>query len=133
MHIKNLLAHKKLFLVSAILFTLIVSIYSLKESEDLPQIALDHLDKVFHVFVYVILTLLWVINVKIYIFKSNEIKNIALVISVLFFYGIIIEVFQEYFTITRTFDVNDLLANIVGIFIGIVLYLQIKNKIIKNN
>jgi len=87
------------------------------------------IDKFVHIFLYFILTFLW-LN---YIFTKRKQKNVIKTIVVFFIvciiYGIVIEVIQELWIPTRGADLLDIIANVIGIILGSFLILNIKNRI----
>lgn len=133
MHIKNWLVRKQLFLVSAILITCFITFISLKETNELPSISLVNIDKIFHIFAYVVLTVLWAISFYFYLPQMHFWKLLATVVFVLLCYGIIIEALQSRITTTRLFELNDLLANLIGIFLGSAIYRYLVVPKLKNN
>lgn len=124
MIIKNLLAHKNLWLAFAIIWTSIIFILCLIDSGDLPSIKLkvDGFDKVVHFSFHFIFTLLWII----YFYSSiqgNNKRKIRNVILSSFFFGVLIEILQGCFTTTRNADILDVVANSLGALTsGIVMY-----------
>ena len=125
--------HKNLYLVIAGLFTGFLTIISLKESDSLPDDILPYLDKVFHFFAYITLTLLWSIYAK-KLYSKTSINKILTVIAILLtVYGIIIEVLQSKLTYTRMLEINDIVANSVGIAFGIIIIKYIFKHKLKTN
>jgi len=117
---------KKLLFLISILYTLALLIVCLIKLNKLPKIGVTFGDKVFHVLAYALLSFLWY-NTFIYTIKLKEQRALlqATVFSVIF--GIIIEVLQEALTTFRTFDLNDVLANTIGVFFTVLLVLTKKN------
>lgn len=114
------LRHYALFLV--VFYIISITILSLINLDNLPEIGSGHDDKLYHAtayFVFVILSFNYL--------KKIEVKKavlIAMVFSV--FYGIIIEVLQHALNTNRTFDVLDIAANTIGVILGyfIIQYLN---------
>ena len=86
-----------------------------------------------HLSAYVALTLVWSFVLFLFRpdFKFNKILTIIL--SVLMIYGIIIEILQSKLTNTRVFELNDLVANLIGIILGLIIFkhslkFKLKNK-----
>ena len=83
------------------------------------------LDKWIHVFLFMILVILWS---KAYSNKKNiqrDSRKIFFRIMLLgFFYGITMELVQKYFIPFRSFDLTDILADGVGCFIGYLISLK---------
>ncbi len=130
---KNWLVRKKHILLSAILFTSFITYISLKESDGFPQNAFANMDKVFHVLSYVVLVVLWSASITLYYAKLRVLKVLVFVFTVLLFYGIVIESLQSKFTSTRTFEFNDLIANVFGMLIGAFIVKQFFSLKTKNN
>lgn len=60
-------------------------------------------------------------------------KHLITIAILLFIYGMVIEVVQGAWVVSRTFDLWDVAANTVGIlFGGIVLYKISRSKVLKN-
>jgi len=125
--------HKNWFLFISGLFTIFLTVISLKESDNIPDVEIPYLDKVFHFLAYIVLTVLWS---KYASLKSANTKaNGILIIVALFIaiYGIIIEVLQIELTTTRMLEISDIVANLLGIAFGILIYkYSIKHKLNSN-
>jgi len=83
---------------------------------------IKHLDKIQHTLVFSIISVAGCLAFK---------KQISLVVVGLTIFGAIIEVLQATLTITRTGDVNDWLADVAGVLIGLMIvsiYRQFKPK-----
>lgn len=118
--IKKLLKGK-LKIVFAITITIAILLLSLLK---LPQykINISNLDKWQHSFAYFILSISWLL---VFYQKPNK-KYIIVFLCILF--GIIIEILQEVLTGYRTGDVLDILANSVGVIVGLLFFIQIYKK-----
>jgi VanZ family protein len=113
-----------LFLV-ALFWTGIVSYFCLVSSSDIPTIDIPNLDKCIHTFFHLVFTFVW------FLFFSKQLQNdtifkplmYSVVLSVVF--GITIEILQNLITTTRSADVLDIVANMVGstlaIFVIVIL------------
>ncbi|WP_290253450.1 VanZ family protein [Aequorivita aurantiaca] len=86
------------------------------------------MDKVAHSLIYFILVNLWML----YLFIKNNFifsnRWIWIVLLSVLLYGIIIEIFQQLLTTSRSADIMDVAANLVGSVIGIYFFRSIKNK-----
>lgn len=127
MPIKHLLADKPLLLI-AILYSCLISVLFFIPSQDLPNVQISALDKIIHVFIYFILVNLWML----YLYKKNDFRfnnkwMLTVLLSVLL-YGIIIEILQGLLTISRSADIFDVAANLIGSLIGIYFFKSVKNK-----
>ena len=124
MIIKSLLAHKSIWLVSAILWTCIILFLCLVNSDDLPSLNLQvkGTDKGVHFILHFMFTSLW--TLYLYAASKNITKSkIVKIILSSFLFGVLIELIQEYYTTSRSGDIFDVLSNTIGAFTaGIVLY-----------
>ncbi len=126
-HIKHLLADKPLLLI-AILYSCLISVLFFIPNQDLPKVQISALDKIAHVLIYFILINLWMLYLYIKNdFQFNDKWILILLLSVLL-YGIIIEILQGLLTISRSADILDVAANLIGSLIGIYFFKNIKNK-----
>ena len=119
---------KKLLLITAICYTLILAVFSIATITSLPQIGTNYDDKIFHIFAYGILFLLWYFTLlRLKIAKSIFIAALFSVV-----YGIILEVLQGQLTVVRHLDVLDALANCIGVIIATLFIIIRKKTIVKN-
>ena len=127
--IKHILTDK-LSLAWAILLTILVLYLSLMPTDNLPSLEVGQVDKLYHLIAYTFLSSSWFLY---FIFFKDEqkTKRLALVISSLILFGIIIEVLQSNLTDYRTFDWWDVVSNTIGIFIAFILFRTNKNKLRK--
>lgn len=114
--------HKNRFLLFAVFLNVAVTVISLRESGELPQLTIPYLDKIFHFVAYFMLSILWCSYI--FLLKSSYKihKILTLVIIFLTAYGIIIEVLQAEFTTTRYFEFSDIIANLLGVFVGLTIF-----------
>ena len=119
-HIKSLFRDN--FFIIAIGITLCIAYLSLIKT---PKIVLVYSasDKVYHIIAYFTLTICWLFS----FFKKPSLKYSIVVFCLLF--GIIIEVMQQSLTSYRTGDYKDVLANIIGIVLGLIAF----NLVLKKN
>lgn len=113
--------HKQIFLWSALFWSGLIIFVCLINSSDIPQIAVPYVDKVMHAGLHFVFTLLWFFYFK---SKIGSLKNlklllISLVLSI--FFGIAIELMQKFFTVTRNADLFDVIANLFGASMAVVL------------
>ena len=128
--IKRLLEAKNLLSI-CILFTILFTItflYPFKESSLVFNFIVP-LDKLIHVLIYVVLSFLWISYFNIVDVFNYFSINILIVLLLCFFYGIIIEVIQELFIPFRKADIFDILSNMIGSFLGGILFWNVKNRI----
>ena len=113
--IKNLLARKTVLFV-AIAYSIVVTALLLTPIPEQSSVDVPNLDKLVHVFIYMLLVLLW-LWAKVSKFSGKQQKT-WWVISFVLIYGIVIEIIQGNFIPTRSFDFFDILANTGGILLG---------------
>lgn len=123
---------KKKALLLSIFYTIILTALSLLklDLDDVEEIIPSFSDKICHFLAYLIFTWLW-FNTFFYRFHLNKIKSIFLSILLSVIFGIIIEVFQHLITTSRSFDILDIIANIIGVIISAILinnYIKIEVK-----
>ena len=123
-HIKNLF--KDNIFVITILITIGIACLSFIKT---PKTDLDFIsaDKLYHLFAYFILTICWLFTLHKYSFLKYTIGIVCVI------YGILIEFLQETFTIHRTSDYKDVLANTIGIILAIIVYNKISKEIDVNS
>jgi VanZ family protein len=113
---------KRKALLLSILYTITLTIVSLVklDLDDVEEIIPSFSDKIFHFLAYIVFTLLW-FNSFFFRFKFNKTKSVLLAILVSSVFGIIIEVLQQVITTSRSFDLKDILANLLGVLIAAIL------------
>ncbi|WP_264519750.1 VanZ family protein [Flavobacterium sp. N1994] len=128
---KSLLGLKKVSLVFAIGWTLIIAFLCLVKVNDFPSIGISitSVDKYVHITFHFVFTMLW----GFYSWEKQgviEIKNIRNIFLISVGYGILIEFLQEEFTTTRHADIMDVAANTIGALmaLGVFLYLNKKKQ-----
>lgn len=122
-----------IYLLIAVLFSGFITIISLKESEGLTISFIPFLDKILHLVTYIILTVLWS-NYFIHLLPNTKtVKVLTIVVLFLTVYGIVIEVLQSKLTSSRVYDINDIVANLLGIAIGVLIFNYLKKLKLKSN
>lgn len=95
----------------------------------IPKLGSEFDDKLYHAAAYIIMGFVWAVY---FLRQSNKnYKFLSFVIGALF--GIIIEVLQVTLTTYRSFDFFDIIANILGLCLGLILVFILKNSIINLN
>jgi VanZ family protein len=105
---------KQLFFWAALIWAAIIAFFCLVQLNNVPLGNVSNLDKFVHGFFHFVLTLLCFLYLR---SRSNTVSNVkALLFAFLFsvFFGIGIEIAQEFFTSTRHAEVFDVLANVSG-------------------
>jgi|TARA_B100001094_G_C17438778_1_gene442652 VanZ family protein len=86
------------------------------------------IDKIIHVFIFMALTFLWLSYVNSFL---NNTKPIVLffIMVVCLLYGILIEVIQEFYVLSREAEVFDVIADLIGVSLGLLFFRNYKNRI----
>ncbi len=124
-HIKNLLAVKRLFLI-ALSYSFVISVLFFLPTTEIPKVSFSGADKIVHIIVYFILINAWLAYFYV---KNNFLFNVkwaAILVFITLLYGIIIEILQGLFTDSRSADIFDLFANLIGTILGIFFFKSIK-------
>jgi VanZ family protein len=125
------LEHKKNFFL-AFLWTIGIAIACLVSMSEVPSVSILGKDKSVHFFFYFVFSLLWFL----FLTKENPewrfAKKVIMVFLSSFVYGGVIEICQEQFTATRKADIYDVLANISGSIIAILILWIIEKSKMKN-
>lgn len=120
----NLINYWKPILIS--FFILYGSITSGKSiSTILPLFNFPYMDKIIHMFLYFILS----ITILASLIRSSKTKKTDHIIITFIWvvsYGMLMEVFQFYFTQTRSAEILDILANTIGCIFAMLFYSNIK-------
>lgn len=119
---------KKTVLILAIGYTIVLAIVSLIAITSTLNIGTNYDDKIFHILAYGLLVTLW--HFALHSLKIAKPIFIAVIFSVI--YGIIIEVLQGQFTVSRNLDVLDVIANCIGVMIAS-FFIVIRNRTIVKN
>jgi VanZ family protein len=120
---------KQLFFLAAVIWTGIVFTLCLVQSESLPIVNIENLDKFVHAFFHFVFTSLWFL----FLISHTTDKKIFMPLMIAFmlsvFFGVAIEVLQGLYTTTRKEDALDVAANISGATLAvfsIVMYYKIR-------
>jgi len=125
--------HKNLYLICGVIFIGVITFFSLKESISFPIKIFSFTDKVFHMGSYLVLTFFWG-KYLILLKPKLSIKKLLIILSAsLVLYGIIIEILQTVLTKNRVGEVQDVIANIVGIIFGVIVLRHLINLKLNSN
>ncbi|CAM2808353.1 hypothetical protein SAMN05444355_102381 [Flavobacterium frigoris] len=128
-HTKNLYVLKQIVFWIALLWTGLVLFLCLVQSNKMPVVNIENLDKIVHAFFHFVFTSLWILFFKTQIKDPDSYKPyiISFLFSVLF--GITIEIMQGQYTTTRKEDALDVVANMVGAVLAVFLiFLYFRNR-----
>lgn len=120
----------KLSLAIALFWTLLIPLLCLINTNDIPQVEINNIDKLVHFTFYFIFSGLWFMYFYTQSAPLNltKISGYILIVSVL--YGGSIELLQGAFTVSRVADINDAIANSLGaLFAYSIMRICIKNKV----
>jgi len=123
---------KKLIIINVwIVWGSIILLGSLLPAQHMPKfnlIDLFSIDKVLHFFCHGILTMLLLLGTK---NKQQSIlhnKQIWQLVIAVILYGILIELIQHFIIVNRQFDLLDIVANIAGCLVGMLLFNKFLNQ-----
>jgi glycopeptide antibiotics resistance protein len=111
----------------AIGWTILIAVLCLVKFTDLPSFGVSGADKYVHFTFHFVFTMLW----GFYLWaKLNEItiSKIGRVVILSFCYGILIEILQEIYTMTRHADIFDVMANGTGALVSLFFFVLIKRQ-----
>ena len=114
---------KQLYFWVALLWTGIVAYLCLMKSSDVPVVQITNLDKIVHAFFHFVFTLLWFLYFKNHFSRMSTFKKAIIPFLLSVFFGLLIEFFQNVFTVTRMAELYDVLANISGAIFAVILIL----------
>ena len=86
---------------------------------------LIYFDKWVHIGLFSILTILWVYPFLGAKFRSAGVFIIALSSTA---YGIVMEFVQKYYATSRSFDLTDILADTVGVSLGVLIIMKLSKQ-----
>ncbi|MGB1210506.1 VanZ family protein [Lacinutrix venerupis] len=123
---------KKISLLASVLYTISLTALSLININDVVKDIPSFNDKVLHALVHFIFVILWFIVFR---YTLNKHYNKAILLAALssVVYGILIECFQSWITVSRQSDYNDVFANVLGMVFASILLITIKKHLLKNN
>jgi len=96
-------------------------------TQELPS----HSDKVLHAFAHAILTGLWFLTLA-YSFKIKNLKSIIYASGFAVVFGGVIELLQGAITESRMADLQDILANVLGTVVVVLIILGLRFRELKN-
>ncbi len=112
--------------VISIIIAIIILVLSLSDSDKFESISISlfpHADKIVHLLMYGTLMFSLLIGNRKWL--SLNVVKYAILSSVAFSYGIIIELLQKYLTNDRSGELLDVLFNLAGIIVAVLIWLLI--------
>lgn len=118
--IKKLLSNKKLMMVLAVAWTILIFIGCSLPGKELPAVSVfDHFDKVVHFTFFFVFAVLWLQSFPTLERRTNGVCNKCIFIILLSFaYGFALELYQINFVSGRSWDVWDGVADGIGGIVG---------------
>ena len=114
-----------------VIYTFLITVVLLVPTTEIPQIRVSYIDKLAHLLIHMFLSFIWLWHR----FSSDKyhisVKNVFVVLFMCFSYGVVIEAAQHWFTLSRSFDLYDIIANGFGSLLGLLSFWMIKSKIIQ--
>jgi len=114
--IKNWLQDKAVYI--AVIITVTIVFLSLINPSSIPTPSIHVSDKIMHTFAYFSLMLSW----KFVFNKRRELRFSIIIFFLLFLFGIVLELLQASLTTYRTADWRDVIANTIGLLMGLFMY-----------
>lgn len=121
----------QIYFWAAIAWTGLILFLCLDSADNLPKIKVQNFDKIAHAGIHFVFTVLWFLVFYKKKTKAKRVVNIAFLLSV--FYGVFLEFLQNTLTTSRSADVFDVFANVLGAFIAVLLVYYFKKLNIKAN
>jgi VanZ family protein len=110
------------FFYFALFWTVLIAVLCLVSLTNVPSIPIKSKDKYAHFVFYFVLVLSWFFS-----FKNLSLNIKVKILCFAILYGIIIEVFQEIFTVNREADIFDVIANSFGAVVAYLIFPFLKN------
>lgn len=130
MIIKSLLEHSKYVVIASVVYTLLLT-YLCLETPNVQINLGSQSDKVYHALAYLVYTVVWYLTFR-FTFAKSHFKALSYVFVLALSYGILIEVLQHYLTVNRQGDYKDVLANVLGTLIAVLVINLINTKTVKS-
>jgi len=108
----------------AILWTCItiwLSLISARTATSINILEFPGVDKFAHLGFYAVFCFLWSMGLR----QKSNLKNIPIIFSISF--GVLMEICQFYLSNGRSFELYDILANIIGSILGMILFKKFIN------
>lgn len=124
---------KIFFLCLALLWTGVIIFLCLTESSNIPAVSIPNIDKLVHFCFYFGFTFLWFLYFKKQFKNTDDFRPLLLSFVFSTFFGITIELLQSEYTLTRSADMMDFLANSLGAtsaIIAVLLFNKLITKIV---
>lgn len=121
---------KKYAFSITVMYSVILAVVSFIHISGIPEIDYSNTDKIFHFLAYSALAWFW-FQTFYNAFKWTYYKSLLVAAIVSIIFGILIEVLQGVLTSTRLAENNDVLANVLGISLTVIILLSIRKTEVK--
>jgi VanZ family protein len=121
---------KRLFFWIALCWAIIIAFFCLTSSNNIPTVTIPYVDKFVHAFFYFVFTSVLFLFLKKRMNSSDIIRPLVVSLLVSVFYGLVIELMQELFTMNRKAEVTDVVGNVSGALLAFfIIYYYDKKKV----
>ena len=112
---------KKFYFWIAVAWTAVIAVLCLVSFKTLPSVKVADADKYVHATFHFLFTVFWYLHFtnSTPALAKARIRGRVLAFSVI--YGCLIEIAQEYLTVTRSADLRDVVANFAGAILAVIL------------
>ncbi|HTG67405.1 MAG TPA: VanZ family protein [Flavobacterium sp.] len=124
---------KRIFLGGALFWTGFILYLCLIRASNLPSVTIPYIDKCVHFVFHFVFSILWFLVLDFYFKNQRRNKLLGIVFLMSLCFGIAIELFQTFFTVTRNGDVIDVFANSTGSLLAILILDFLDKMVEKNN
>ena len=124
---------KRIFLGGALFWTGFILYLCLIRASNLPSVTIPYIDKCVHFVFHFVFSILWFLVLDFYFKNQRRNKLLGIVFLMSLCFGIAIELFQTFFTVTRNGDVIDVFANSAGSLLAILILDFLDKMVEKNN
>ncbi|TYB72190.1 hypothetical protein ES677_10970 [Bizionia gelidisalsuginis] len=115
----------------SVAYTCVLLLASLLNVNSITQELPTNSDKVLHAMAHGILTSFWFLTLSV-TFNIKVLKSVIYAAGAAIIFGVIIEVLQGTITQNRVTDFNDILANVLGTVVAVLIILGLRFKELKN-
>lgn len=119
---------KRLIFWIVLCWAVIIAFFCLTSSNNIPTVTIPYVDKFVHAFFYFVFTSVLFLFLKKRMNSSSTLRPLVISLVVSVFYGLVIELMQELFTMNRKAEVSDVVANVSGALLAFFIIYYYENK-----
>ena len=115
--------------IISVIIAVTVLVLSLADSNNFDRLhypVIPHIDKIVHLVMYGALMFSLIIGNRKWL--SSVPARYVILSVITFFYGLVIELIQKYFTIDRSGEIMDAVFNLIGIFLAVAAWFLFKSR-----